>query len=125
MNQRRWTWIGATVAAFALLLALVELPRTPLPWYDEILLVSAARSATLGHPAMPSVLDAFPQTMGLPLFPLLLLRKRMKLSRDSGSAGFDSRGPIMNFALSLLARCEPLPQKFIGTSVMAAVENQP
>jgi hypothetical protein len=62
---------------------------------------------------------------GLPLFPLLLLRKRMKLSRDSGSAGFDSRGPIMNFALSLLARCEPLPQKFIGTSVMAAVENQP
>jgi len=68
MNQRRWTWIGATVAAFALLLALVELPRTPLPWYDEILLVSAARSATLGHPAMPSVLDAFPHTMRSDLF---------------------------------------------------------
>jgi hypothetical protein len=68
MNQRRWTWISVTIAVLALLLALVELPRTPLPWYDEILMVSAARSATLDHPAVPSVLDAFPHTMRSDLF---------------------------------------------------------
>jgi SAM-dependent methyltransferase len=61
---------------------------------------------------------------GLPLLPLLLLRKRMRLSRDSGSAGFDPRSPMMNLLLSLLAQCERLPQKFMGTSVMAVVENQ-
>jgi SAM-dependent methyltransferase len=61
---------------------------------------------------------------GLPLLPLLLLRKAMKLDRDNGRAGFDSRGPTMNFTLSLLARCEPLPQSFMGTSVMAVFENR-
>ena len=62
---------------------------------------------------------------GLPLLPLLLLRKAMKLDRSNGNAGFDSRGSVINFALSLLARCERLPQSFMGTSVMAVVENQP
>lgn len=61
---------------------------------------------------------------GLPLLPLLLLRKAMKLDRSNGNAGFDSRGPVINLALSLLARCERLPQSFMGTSVMAVVENQ-
>jgi SAM-dependent methyltransferase len=61
---------------------------------------------------------------GLPLLPLLLLRKAMKLDRSNGNAGFDSRGPVINFALSLLARCECLPQSFMGTSVMAVVENR-
>jgi SAM-dependent methyltransferase len=61
---------------------------------------------------------------GLPLLPLLLLRKTMKLDRDNGNAGFDSRGPTMNFILSLLAGCERVPQRFMGTSVMAVVENQ-
>lgn len=61
---------------------------------------------------------------GLPLLPLLLLRKAMKLDGDNGRAGFDSRGPALNFVLSLLANCEPLPQKFMGTSVMAVVENE-
>lgn len=60
---------------------------------------------------------------GLPLMPLLLLRKAMTLKRDNGSAGFDSRGPVVNAALSLLARCEPLPQRLMGTSVMAVFEN--
>jgi 4-amino-4-deoxy-L-arabinose transferase-like glycosyltransferase len=49
-------------------MALVELPRTPLPWFDEILLVSAARSATMSHPAVPSVLSSFPHTMRSDLF---------------------------------------------------------
>jgi SAM-dependent methyltransferase len=61
---------------------------------------------------------------GLPLLPLLWLRKRMKLQRDNGKAGFDSRGPIMNFLLSGLASCELLPQRVMGTSVMALFEKQ-
>lgn len=60
---------------------------------------------------------------GLPLLPLLLLRKRMKLNRENGSAGFDSQVPGMNFLLSLVARCEPIPQRLVGTSVMAVLEN--
>ena len=61
---------------------------------------------------------------GLPLIPLLLLRKMMSLAQSNGKAGFDSRGPGINTALSLLARCEPLPQRFVGTSVMAVLESQ-
>jgi SAM-dependent methyltransferase len=59
---------------------------------------------------------------GLPLLPLLLLRKGMKLDREDGSAGFDSRVPGMNFLLSRVARCEPVPQRLVGTSVMAVLE---
>jgi hypothetical protein len=61
---------------------------------------------------------------GLPLVPLLLVRKAMSMQRSNGKAGFDSRGHTMNALLSLLARCEPLPQRFLGTSVMAVLENQ-
>lgn len=61
---------------------------------------------------------------GFPLVPLLMLRKTMKLDRSNGKAGFDARGPFVNGMLSWLARCEPLPQKFLGTSVMAVFENQ-
>ena len=61
---------------------------------------------------------------GLPLVPLLLLRKAMKLERCNGKAGFDARGPVVNVMLSWLARCEALRQKFLGTSVMALFENQ-
>src|SRR5260370_27949390 len=61
---------------------------------------------------------------GLPLIPLLLLRKMMSLAQGNVTAGFDSRVPDINTARSLLARCEPLPQPFVGTSVMAVVENQ-
>jgi 2-polyprenyl-3-methyl-5-hydroxy-6-metoxy-1,4-benzoquinol methylase len=60
---------------------------------------------------------------GLPLVPLLLLRKAMSMQRSDGKAGFDSRGHAMNTLLSFLARCEPLPQRFLGTSVMAVLEN--
>ena len=59
---------------------------------------------------------------GLPLLPLLLIRKAMKLDRDNGRAGFDSRAPVLNLALSVLARCELVPQRLVGTSVMAILE---
>lgn len=61
---------------------------------------------------------------GLPLVPLLLLRKAISVERSDGKAGFDSRGHTMNSLLSFLARCEPLPQRFLGTSVMAVLEKQ-
>ena len=61
---------------------------------------------------------------GLPLVPLLLLRKAISIQRSNGRAGFDARGHIMNRVLSLLAQCEPLPQRFLGTSVMAVLEKQ-
>jgi SAM-dependent methyltransferase len=61
---------------------------------------------------------------GLPLLPLLLVRKAMSMQRSNGKAGFDARGFIMNRLLSFIARCELVPQKFMGTSVMAVLRNQ-
>jgi SAM-dependent methyltransferase len=61
---------------------------------------------------------------GLPLVPLLLLRKAMSMQRSNGKSGFDARGSTMNSLLGLLARAELLPQRFLGTSVMAVLENQ-
>ena len=61
---------------------------------------------------------------GLPLVPLLLLRKTMSMQRSDGKAGFDTHGRAMNTMLSWLARCEWIPQNFLGTSVMAVLENQ-
>ena len=61
---------------------------------------------------------------GLPLVPLLLLRKGMSMQRSNGRAGFDARGRVVNSLLSFLARCEPLPQRFLGTSVMAVLESR-
>jgi SAM-dependent methyltransferase len=60
---------------------------------------------------------------GFPLVPLLLLRKAMSLERSNGKAGFDTRVPAINLIFSLLARCEPIPQRLLGTSVMAVLEN--
>ncbi len=60
---------------------------------------------------------------GLPLVPLLLARKLMSMERSDGKAGFDTRGRTMNRILSWLAQAEPLPQKFLGTSVMAVLES--
>ncbi len=59
---------------------------------------------------------------GLPLLPLLVLRKAMRLNRDNGRAGFDSRGRVLNIALSMLAQCEFIPHGMVGTSVMAVLE---
>jgi SAM-dependent methyltransferase len=59
---------------------------------------------------------------GLPLVPLLLARKLMSMQRSNGKAGFDTRGQTMNRMLSLLARAEPIPHRFLGTSVMMVLE---
>jgi SAM-dependent methyltransferase len=65
---------------------------------------------------------------GLPLLPLLMARKALLLfQREEQNIirlGFDSRGNISNRALSLLSRCEILPQRFLGTSLMAIIENR-
>jgi SAM-dependent methyltransferase len=63
---------------------------------------------------------------GLPLVPLLLARKALvRLQREERaiiSLGFDSGGRISNAALALLSRFEPLPQRLLGTSLMAVLE---
>jgi SAM-dependent methyltransferase len=61
---------------------------------------------------------------GLPLVPLLLARKGMSMQRTDGKAGFDTRGSTINSLLAVVARCEPLPQKFLGTSLMAVLHNR-
>ncbi|MGP0018995.1 MAG: class I SAM-dependent methyltransferase [Candidatus Sulfotelmatobacter sp.] len=58
---------------------------------------------------------------GLPLVPLLLARKGVSMQRTDGKAGFDTRGSTMNSLLAAVARCEPLPQKLLGTSLMAVL----
>ena len=61
---------------------------------------------------------------GLPLLPLLVLRKLWMLmqSRDDAiAAGFDTRGPVRDRALRWLSLCEPIPQRWIGTSLAAVL----
>lgn len=60
---------------------------------------------------------------GLPLIPVLILRK-IWLARSYGDAnavavGFDSRNKTINQMLGWLSSCELVPQKLLGTSVMA------
>jgi SAM-dependent methyltransferase len=63
---------------------------------------------------------------GLPLVPTLMLRKLWLLGRRDQdkiiTAGLDSRTPGMNKALGSLARCEVIPQKLLGTSLMAVLQ---
>jgi SAM-dependent methyltransferase len=60
---------------------------------------------------------------GLPLVPTLLLRKLWLMGwQDQDkivSVGLDSRTPAINKALGILSRCEPIPQKILGTSLLA------
>jgi SAM-dependent methyltransferase len=58
---------------------------------------------------------------GLPLVPLLLVRKLIGM-QGGGKSGFDPRGQSINNLLAFLARCEPLPQTLLGASVMAVFE---
>ena len=67
-DQRLFFWLNISAVITALLLALVELPRTPLPWGDEMLLVSTAAAIRDGNPGIPSVLNAFPHTGHVDLF---------------------------------------------------------
>jgi len=63
---------------------------------------------------------------GLPLIPALILRKLWLTGRrEKGeiiSAGMDSRSTTINAALGALSRLEMIPQKFLGTSLMAVTE---
>jgi len=64
---------------------------------------------------------------GLPLMPALLLRKLWLLgdrnADDVIAAGFDSRTRSLNQLLGIVSRCEPIPQTFLGTSLMAVFES--
>ena len=63
---------------------------------------------------------------GLPLAPTLLLR-RLWLKGKRGkdriiSAGFSPRTKVLNRLLAVVSKCEPIPQTFLGTSIMAVLE---
>jgi SAM-dependent methyltransferase len=62
---------------------------------------------------------------GLPLLPLAALRKvwlaRSRSEEHTISAGFDSGKGSMNVLLGWLSQCEPLPQRFLGASLMAVL----
>jgi Methyltransferase domain len=63
---------------------------------------------------------------GAPLVPVLAARKVAltlgKARLDHYSAGFDSRGDFTNNCLYQWSRCEWVPQRMVGTSVMAVLE---
>jgi hypothetical protein len=63
---------------------------------------------------------------GLPLVPTLVVRKLWLLGQHDKdkviSTGFDSRNNFINEMLGLVSRCEPIPQTFLGTSLMAVLE---
>jgi 2-polyprenyl-3-methyl-5-hydroxy-6-metoxy-1,4-benzoquinol methylase len=65
---------------------------------------------------------------GFPLIPALALRKLWLMTeRDpskSITSGFDSRSPWINKALGELARLEWIPQKLLGTSLMAVLRER-
>jgi len=63
---------------------------------------------------------------GLPLLPSLLFRKLWLLGkRDQDkviSVGFSPRTKALNRLLSWVSECESIPQRFLGTSIMAVLE---
>ena len=65
---------------------------------------------------------------GLPLLPTLAIRKLwLRGEQDKSriySAGFDSGAGSLNRVLGLAARCEVLPQKLLGTSLMAILQRE-
>jgi hypothetical protein len=65
---------------------------------------------------------------GFPLVPALMLRKIRFLRNDDEnniiSVGFDPKSKTINQILKLASRCELIPQKFLGTSLMAVFRPQ-
>jgi SAM-dependent methyltransferase len=63
---------------------------------------------------------------GLPLIPSLVVRKLWlkgkHVENEIISAGLDSRNHFIDQIMGMLAGCEPIPQKLIGTSLMAVLE---
>ena len=66
---------------------------------------------------------------GLPLTPILALRKLWLAGNRSRqgiiTTGFAPRTPAINAILSSVSRCEPIPQKLLGTSLMAVLQEAP
>lgn len=64
---------------------------------------------------------------GFPLIPSLLLRKLWLLGRRDQdeiiSSGFGPRSRTINAVLGLASRCEPIPQRLLGTSLMAVLQS--
>jgi hypothetical protein len=56
------------IALVALVVMLLFLPRSPLPWLDEMLFASASLSLVRGGQPVPTVLAAFPHTIRVDLF---------------------------------------------------------
>jgi SAM-dependent methyltransferase len=63
---------------------------------------------------------------GAPLLPLLLVRKAVLALRDGEEAvinqGFKPPGPAANKLLGAISGVEPIPQRWVGTSVMGIFE---
>jgi 2-polyprenyl-3-methyl-5-hydroxy-6-metoxy-1,4-benzoquinol methylase len=63
---------------------------------------------------------------GLPLVPTLVLRKLVLMGNHDHdkilSTGFDSRTGAINSLMGMLSRCEPIPQTFLGTSLMGVLQ---
>jgi len=63
---------------------------------------------------------------GFPLLPLLVLRKLWMRARSGDgaiAAGFDTGGRVRDLALLWLSRCELIPQRLVGTSLMAVLRS--
>jgi cyclopropane fatty-acyl-phospholipid synthase-like methyltransferase len=64
---------------------------------------------------------------GLPLIPTLMVRRLWLMGQQDKSkiisTGFDSRSPWVNKSLGTLSKCEWLPQRLIGTSLMAILRH--
>ena len=63
-----WSNVFWLVTLAALFLMLLSLPRSPLPWLDEMLFASTSLSIVRGGPPVPTVLAAFPHTLRIDLF---------------------------------------------------------
>jgi SAM-dependent methyltransferase len=65
---------------------------------------------------------------GLPLVSALMLRKLWLLGRHDEneiiSAGMGSRNSTINQLLGSLSKCEPIPQRLLGTSLMAVLQGR-
>jgi cyclopropane fatty-acyl-phospholipid synthase-like methyltransferase len=62
---------------------------------------------------------------GFPLIPTLMLRKLWLIGSHDQSkvitTGFDSRFTVLNKTLWILSKCEMVPQRLLGTSLMAVI----
>jgi len=86
-------------------------------------------AGSLATAAQQSALDVISWTYwGLPLVPTLAIRKIwLSMSREQSSTirkGFDSRSPFINRAFATLSRLESIPQKVLGTSLMAVLKRR-